>query len=174
MKFKRGIFIGRFQPFHNGHLKALKKALTLADEIVILIGSSNKSYEVENPFTVGERIEMIQRTLVSEGLLSRCYTITVHDVMNNALWVANVNSLCPKYDVVFTNNPLTKALFQDAGKKVVELGFFERNDNDGTKIRNLMRKKKGWEEYVPKTVADFMREIKGVERIAKILNNDKE
>ena len=54
---KRGLFIGRFQPFHLGHLKDIKRAIQEVDELVIGVGSSNEECTKENPFTVEERIE---------------------------------------------------------------------------------------------------------------------
>ncbi|HDJ89497.1 MAG TPA: nicotinamide-nucleotide adenylyltransferase, partial [Thermoprotei archaeon] len=57
----RGLFIGRFQPFHLGHFYALKWILSKVDEVIIGIGSAQVSYTIKNPFTLGERIEMIWR-----------------------------------------------------------------------------------------------------------------
>ena len=69
---KRGVFVGRFQPFHLGHLKAVKDILGEVDELVIVVGSSQYSHEIDNPFTTGERITMIKRALEEEEIsLSR-------------------------------------------------------------------------------------------------------
>ncbi|RLF01945.1 MAG: nicotinamide-nucleotide adenylyltransferase, partial [Thermoprotei archaeon] len=57
----RGLFVGRFQPFHLGHLKALRWILEREDEVIICIGSAQYSHSLRNPFTVGERVEMIWR-----------------------------------------------------------------------------------------------------------------
>lgn len=35
------VFIGRFQPFHLGHKSVIDQALTLAKDVIILIGSAN-------------------------------------------------------------------------------------------------------------------------------------
>jgi len=66
MAISRGILVGRFQPFHLGHLSAVRDASREVDELVIVIGSSQKSHEFRNPFTAGERIEMIRETLIME------------------------------------------------------------------------------------------------------------
>ena len=47
---KTGLFIGRFQPFHNGHLQDIKNALKEVDELIIAIGSSQHFNTKENPF----------------------------------------------------------------------------------------------------------------------------
>jgi len=48
---KTGLIIGRFQPFHNGHLYAIKNALKKVDELVIAIGSSQYVNTEDNPFS---------------------------------------------------------------------------------------------------------------------------
>ena len=57
---KRALFIGRFQPFHHGHYYAIKKLMKKHDEVVVVIGSSEDGFTTENPFTCGERIEMMR------------------------------------------------------------------------------------------------------------------
>ena len=54
-----GFLIGRFQPFHLGHLEAIKFALGKVEHLHVGIGSSNKSYEERNPFTADVRKKMI-------------------------------------------------------------------------------------------------------------------
>ena len=54
-----GLLIGRFQPFHLGHLEALQFALSKVDKLWLGLGSSNKPMEKTNPFTVEERKQMI-------------------------------------------------------------------------------------------------------------------
>ena len=54
-----GLLIGRFQPFHLGHLDAVMFGLSRTENLFIGIGSSNKSNEKKNPFSSEERREMI-------------------------------------------------------------------------------------------------------------------
>ncbi|MEM3399281.1 MAG: nicotinamide-nucleotide adenylyltransferase [Candidatus Micrarchaeia archaeon] len=171
-RMKTGLFIGRFQPFHNGHMRAIEWILEDCDRLIIVVGSSQRSFEIDNPFTVGERIEMITRVLSSKNLLSRCIVLSVPDIQNNALWVAHVNSLVPRYDVVYTNNPLAMRLFKEAGRKVVSIPFFKRSENEGTRIRDSMLKNGEWKKHVPQEVADFIEEIKAIERLHDISKND--
>ena len=60
-----GFLIGRFQPFHLGHLEAVNFALSKVEQLYIAIGSSNKSNQPRNPFTVEERKQMILSSPVS-------------------------------------------------------------------------------------------------------------
>ena len=64
-----GLLIGRFQPFHLGHLEAVNFALSKVDMLFIGIGSSNKSNQIRNPFTADERKEMIISSLNDKILL---------------------------------------------------------------------------------------------------------
>src|SRR6266700_8062812 len=58
-----GLYVGRFQPFHLGHLQAIKYILGRVDDLIILVGSAQHSHTHENPFTAVERITMIRRAL---------------------------------------------------------------------------------------------------------------
>src|SRR6266853_5831651 len=53
------VVIGRFQPFHNGHLELVKKAFEIAPEVLVLVGSSQIARDIKNPFTFSERQDMI-------------------------------------------------------------------------------------------------------------------
>ena len=98
---KRGLFVGRFQPLHKGHLKAIKNMLKTVDELVIIIGSSQYSHRLDNPFTAGERITMIRQALMDEGIqLSRIWIIPVPDVHQHALWVSQIVGYSPKFEIV--------------------------------------------------------------------------
>ena len=62
-KFDVAVYVGRFQPFHNGHLALLQRALALAPLCVVVIGSANQARTPKNPFTWAERAEMIGQAL---------------------------------------------------------------------------------------------------------------
>ena len=61
-RYKRGLIIGRFQPFHNGHLKLIQQVLEECEELIIVIGSAQFNYLYKDPLA-GERIEMIHATI---------------------------------------------------------------------------------------------------------------
>src|SRR5437870_10806299 len=63
-----GLYVGRFQPFHLGHLKAVKYILGRVDELIIVVGSAQHSHTLDNPFTAGERITMIRLALKQAGI----------------------------------------------------------------------------------------------------------
>jgi nicotinamide-nucleotide adenylyltransferase len=171
---KRGLFVGRFQPIHKGHVKAIKDILKQVDELVIVIGSAQYSHGVDNPFTTGERITMIRRALESENIpLTRCWIIPVPDLHIHMIWVSEVTGYTPKFDIIYTNEPLTRRLFIEAGVKVEPVPFHKRKIYSSTEIRERMLKNKSWKELVPKSVAQFIKEIKGIERIQDLARTDK-
>ncbi|MDO8340061.1 MAG: nicotinamide-nucleotide adenylyltransferase [Candidatus Burarchaeum sp.] len=168
-----GLFIGRFQPLHNGHLEAIRKMQGECGEVIIIVGSSQYCFEANNPFTIGERIEMITASLKDAGLWGKCQVLSIPDIQNNALWVAHVNSLVPHYDVVYSNNPLTRRLFKEAGKRIESIPFHDRKNCDGTKIRGLMITGGEWEKFVPAKAAVLIKRVKGPERMKEVGNGDK-
>ncbi|MCP8318724.1 MAG: nicotinamide-nucleotide adenylyltransferase [Candidatus Methylarchaceae archaeon HK01B] len=170
---KRGLFIGRFQPFHKGHLRAVKNLLDKVEELIILVGSSQCSHTLDNPFTTGERIMMIRLALNESNIEPHHYIILpVPDVEMHSTWVSHVISYSPKFEITFSNEPLTRHLFTEAGFKVESIPFYKRETLSATEIRKRMLSRGDWEELVPRSVAQFIKQIGGVERIINISKND--
>lgn len=171
---KRGLFVGRFQPFHNGHLEVIKKILAEVDELIIIIGSSQYSHKLDNPFTAGERIMMIRRAVEETGVeFSRIWIIPVPDVHQHSLWVSQIICYSPKFDVVYANEPLTQRLFTEAQFKVKSLPFIKRNFYSATEIRNRILKEEDWEKLVPSSVFKLIKEINGETRLSDLNKTDK-
>lgn len=163
---KRALFIGRFQPFHLGHLKAIKWILEREDEVIVAIGSSQYGLSYENPFTTGERIEMIVRALREYRIYDRCILAIVPDTEGkHYLWSTLVMSYVPRFTVAYSNNLFVKYLLEKAGIKVLNIPFFNRERYCGKYIRRLMVERGPWEELVPQSVAQFIKEIQGDERV---------
>jgi nicotinamide-nucleotide adenylyltransferase len=164
-----GLFIGRFQPFHKGHLATVKFALGKVDQLVIVIGSAQKSHEPKNPFTAGERVRMIKEALDSEKVdPGKILIIPVQDVDVHSLWTQQVEMFVPKYDVVFANDPFTLMLFRERGTKTVEAPLVDRNEMQATEIRKKMAMGEKWESLVPAPVVKIIKEINGIERVKTI------
>ena len=93
-KYDAIVYIGRFQPFHNGHLQTLKVALDQADEVIILLGSSNRAQNIRNPWTPAQREAMIRSVLKDEGIpQKRVKVLPISDYpYNDNLWLSEVQS----------------------------------------------------------------------------------
>jgi nicotinamide-nucleotide adenylyltransferase len=161
---ERALFVGRFQPFHLGHLDMVKRIVAQHGEVVIGIGSAQYSHTRENPFTAGERYEMIRRTLDAEGIHAY-HIVPIPDTHVHSVWVGHVVSLLPRFDVVYTNSPLVVRLFRENGFRVEELPLLRREAYSGTQIRKLIYEDGDWMPLVPKPVAAFILEIDGPQRI---------
>jgi nicotinamide-nucleotide adenylyltransferase len=170
----RGLYVGRFQPFHLGHLSAVKCILEDVQELVIVVGSAQYSHTTANPFTAGERLMMIRLALNEASLnCSRVWIVPVPDVHLHMLWVAALEGYTPKFEIVYSNEPLTRRLFTEAGYKVKGIPFFERKVYSSTDVRTKMIKSEEWKKLVPKSVAAFITEIDGVNRLTDLTKSDK-
>ena len=167
---KRGFYIGRFQPYHNGHHEVLEHIAKEVDEIIIGIGSAQLSHMIDNPFTAGERVLMITRALSSLGC--PYYVIPIEDIQRNALWVAHVQSMAPPFDLCYSSNPLVVRLFTEAGVKVQSPAMYERDTLSGTKIRERILNGKPWKKLLPPAVVQVIKEIDGDERLCQIARDD--
>lgn len=167
---KRGFYIGRFQPYHNGHQSVLEHIAKEVDEIVIGIGSAQLSHQVDNPFTAGERVLMITRALSS--LDRPFYVIPIEDIKRNALWVAHVKSMAPPFDLCYSSNPLVVQLFRESGVTVQSPAMYERETHSGTEIRRRMLCNEHWKGLVPDEVVAVIDEINGVGRLLQIVGDD--
>ncbi len=171
--FKRALFVGRFQPFHYGHLHAVRTILEEAEELVIVVGSAQMSHEPDNPFTAGERIEMIQRALDAAGVDRRRYMlIPIPDAPAHRVWVSQVESQTPKFDIVYTNQPLTRRLLMEAGYEVRGIRLHKRGQYEATEIRRRILAGEDWRVLVPEEVYRFLKEIDGEGRIRDLAKTD--
>ena len=133
-----GFLIGRFQPFHLGHLEAVNFALSKVDQLYIGIGSSNKSNELRNPFTADERNQMIKSSL-DETIMQRVSLYNIPDVDDHSKWTESIDKIIPKYDIVFSNDDFTHRLYEENTKKIISVALKSREDLSGTNIRRLIQ-----------------------------------
>ncbi len=63
-----GVFIGRFQPFHQGHLYSIIQALKSCENLLILIGSSYRARNIRNPWIYAERKKLLENNLLAYDL----------------------------------------------------------------------------------------------------------
>ena len=158
------MIIGRFQPFHNGHLEVIRKISKASDNMTIGIGSAQYSHTVNNPFTAGERYLMISDTLKDAGI-DNAYIVPMEDLNRYSVWVSHVLSMSPPFSVVYSNNTLTRRLFLEAGYNVKDSPIYNRSEYSGTEVRRRMLFDEDWRSLVPKAVADVIDSIDGIGRI---------
>jgi len=169
-KLMRGFYIGRYQPFHDGHRHMVEEIAAEVDELVLGIGSAGDSHTTRNPFTAGERVMMVTKAV--EELDATTYVVPIEDLDRNSVWVSHVQSMTPRFDVAYSNNPLVVRLFEEAGVEVRQSPMFRRDVLEGTELRERMIRGREWADLVPDPVVDVIREVDGVERIRRIAETD--
>ncbi|WP_225333401.1 nicotinamide-nucleotide adenylyltransferase [Halomicrobium urmianum] len=170
----RGFYIGRFQPYHNGHHTVIETIAGEVDELVLGIGSAGDSHSTRNPFTAGERIMMITKAVREfereHDLVT--YVVPIEDLNRNSVWASHVESMCPSFDVAYSNNPLVIRLFEEAGIEVRQSKMFERDRLEGSDIRDAMIDGEDWRDRVPDAVVETIEEINGIQRIRAVAEDD--
>lgn len=163
----RGVLIGRFQPFHLGHLAVVRevRARRADEELILGIGSAQESYTWKNPFTTAERMEMVSRAL-GEAKVDGVVAVPLPDIQRHALWVRYAETILPPFGRVYTNNPLTRLLFEQAKYPVESPTLVDRARYEGESVRDHIARDEGWPALVPTSVARYLQEIGAPHRLA--------
>jgi len=163
---KTALFVGRFQPFHLGHLSVVRDILEESEKVIILLGSANEKSTPENPFSVREREEMIKRVLDSAGI--KMFRIGhVRDFHNDEQWTAAVEKSF-RFEVVYSQNPWTIRCFKKAGYTVKRHVLYDRGKYSGVRIRQRMASGLEWKNLVPGAVYDYIGDIDGEGRVRRL------
>ncbi|HUZ79219.1 MAG TPA: nicotinamide-nucleotide adenylyltransferase [Thermoplasmata archaeon] len=163
----RGLYMGRFQPFHRGHLETIRaiRADEAREDLIVGVGSAQDSYQWNNPFTAGERVEMIGRAL-DEARIGGCMLVPIIDIHRHAEWVAYLEGLLPVFDRIYTNNPLTRLLFEQSGYTVTDTPLIERDQLEGTRIRARIAEGQDVSGELPPAVVRYLDQLNARARLA--------
>ena len=162
-----GLLIGRFQPFHLGHLDAVLFGLSRTENLFICIGSSNKSNERRNPFSAEERREMIISS-IEPSMADQLKIFDIPDVGDHEKWTFEIDKIVPKYDIIFTNDEFTKTLFEKREMNVAPVVLKDREKFSGTNIRELIVDDKNWQDLVPRGTKKVLDKIGAKERLKNL------
>ena len=159
-----GLLVGRFQPFHLGHVDAIKFALEQVENLWLGIGSSNRNLEKNNPFSADERKEMIQNSI--DSIMSKKIQIFyIPDLEDHKKWIENIDEIVPKYDMVFSNDEMTHHLYSKRNMKVISIPFTNRDDLSGTNIREKIQSGQNWDHLVPEGTKKTLETIGAKDRL---------
>ncbi len=143
------LFLGRFQPLHNGHLHIIKGLARKGYMLKIVVGSSQEQGTELNPFSFARRKRLIVNALNLTNI--REYRVyAVPDIKNDEHYVAHVKMIVGRFDVVHAaENLMTYRLFYDAGYRTYRCKRW--HNISSTSIRNsFLRGTKLWKRLVPK------------------------
>lgn len=173
--YPSGVVVGRFQPFHHGHLEYVLQALGLAEHLYIGIttpGETATPYEpneparfgkANNPFSYEEREAMITEALKEAGINLGHITFVHFDPQHITQWHAQVPGDVVYFLLLLGNEEQKVKDMQAQGLKVHVLDRKENRDHIGSEIRTKIATGEAWEHLVPNAVA---------EQIKKLWNNN--
>jgi len=162
-----GLLIGRFQPFHLGHLAALRFALPKVDKLWLGLGSSNKPMEKNNPFSVDERKKMILSS-IEDSIKNKISIFPIPDLDNHVKWIQNIDTIVPDYEIIFSNDPMTEHLYSKRKIQVITIPFLKRDQLSGTRLRDLIKSDQKWDDLVPEGTKILLENLDAKNRL-KIL-----
>jgi len=144
----RALFIGKFQPFHNGHLEVIKSIDAETIIIAVCIGEHSE-YDFEHN-------TMIEDALKDESI-TNCLFYYIYDINDLEHWVAYVVKELPFFDYVVSNNDETIALFEDKGILTIRTHDERFEGISGTKIRKMIKNGESVEHLVPKAILKYLK-----------------
>ena len=162
-----GLLIGRFQPFHLGHLEALQFALSKVDKLWVGLGSSDSPIQKNNPFTAIERKEMILSS-IDDSMKDKISIYFIPDLDNHIKWIEKIDTIVPKFDIVFSNDDLTNHLYSNRDVQVISIPFLKRDVLSGTNIRKLIFSDQKLDDLIPKGTKDFLINISARNRLKNL------
>lgn len=155
---------GRFQPFHRGHVAIAQEAVADGHELLVMIGSAQEAATWENPFSAGERREMVATGMAAAGLAPRTI-VAVADINDYDRWVAHVIARLGPFDCVYSANALVQRLFSAAGYPVTAPELQNRRAWEGAAIRRALAGAGDWEAALQPEVAALVQRYGGPERL---------
>jgi len=166
------LFLGRFQPFHLGHLKCLQRIRETSKDVIIGIGSAQYSRDSRNPLTYPEREAIITQSIEDAKLgFDHVFFVPVPDVHSEDLWMQNVKLLLGNDILLYSNNDWVRGLAEKTGIAVGEKFQFAMDRLNGTRIRELIRDGGDWQSSVPPSCAVYLQKKRLVEDIKKAMQD---
>jgi nicotinamide-nucleotide adenylyltransferase len=80
--------------------------------------------------------------------------------------------MSPRFDIAYSNNPLVIQLFEEAGVEVHQSDMFNREELEGSAVRERMIEGDDWRPLVPDPVAEVIEEIDGIRRLQRVSRTD--
>lgn len=141
------VYIGRFQPLHIGHMAVIKQASELANKVICLIGSAYSPRDIRNPFSAGQRQEILLRSTNREGIKNIIFN-RLHDYLySDTGWISEVQTIVnavvsdttAKIGIIgYNKGESTRYLHWFPQWKFIPFNEVDLHGLDATTIRNLL------------------------------------
>lgn len=95
-QYEYSVVIGRFQPFHLGHVELIEHALRHSEKVIIIVGSCDMPRTTKNPFTFEERYAFIESSLMKRipNYFVRVEIVDSYDTLYNDIsWVNRIQAI---------------------------------------------------------------------------------
>lgn len=161
--------VGRFQPFHNGHLQLILEIYRTSEFVKIGIGSSQYAFTPENPFSFEERKRMIVSALKDQNIDTNTFRIfPIPDLHNISKWTTAMIEIMGNFDIFYSNSEWIRQYLSNHGKKIGALKKINFQQFNGTFIRSEIMADRTTSNLLPPTVITILKEINGFERIKSL------
>lgn len=152
----KAVFLGRFQPLHEGHYHTIKEYKDEYDEFAVAVGSAEKEGERDNPLSFEERKEIIQSCFPDVDVIG--IEDESRDEEGNRKWAEKLAEKT-EADVVISQNDLVKQLIREhTDLEVKEHKLHDEKVYSGTETRRRIRSGEEWRYLVPECAADKIAE----------------
>lgn len=181
-KYDTLVFIARLQPIHNAHVVIIKRAMSMARQVIVIVGSAHQARTYKNPFTSHERECMIVdalRDTEEEFTSSLRIEHNIDTIYNDQAWMIRVHALVAKHTLGMTKIGI---IGHDKDESTFYLKMFPtwaREEVDlieplnATNIRDLYFRRDAnlrfLERVVPASTLNFLHNFKNTQAYEQIL-----
>ena len=89
-------------------------------------------------------------------------------MQNHIKWIEFIATLVPKFDVIFTNDELTRHLYSKRDVEVLSIPFVNRDILSGTNIRDMIISDQKWDNLVPQGTRNFLKSTSAKEHLKNL------
>jgi len=93
---------------------------------------------------------------IDDSMKDKISIYFIPDLDNHVKWIEKIDTIVPKFDIVFSNDELTKQLYSKRTLQIIPIPFLKRDVLSGTKIRDLIISDQKWDDLVPEGTKIFL------------------
>jgi nicotinamide-nucleotide adenylyltransferase len=156
----RAAFIGRFQPFHEGH-RQVREEYREKFNLVVVIGSAGKSREEDNPLIADEREEIIRECFPDLEVFRKEDEETKEEE-DNRRWIRKIEEEMDAEKIISRNNLVRRIVKNHSEAELVEQELHDPEIYSGSEIRRRIRSGEEWRYLVPGCAEEKIEEYEDI------------